>query len=65
MPRTCEYGLLTAACAAPGQVVQQALDSAGLVKTDIDWLLLHQANQRILDSAAQRLGVPPVSTACP
>lgn len=46
-------------------VVQQALDSAGLVKADIDWLLLHQANQRILDSAAQRLGVPPVSAAHP
>ena len=47
------------------QVVQQALDSAGLEKADIDWLLLHQANQRILDSAAQRLGVPPVRTARP
>ena len=26
---------------------------------DLDWLLLHQANQRILDSAAQRLKMPP------
>ena len=25
----------------------------------IDWLVLHQANQRILDAAAARLGVPP------
>lgn len=27
-------------------------------KDAIDFLVLHQANQRILDSAAQRLGVP-------
>ena len=34
-------------------------------KEDIDWLLLHQANQRILDSAAQRLGIPLVRTEHP
>ena len=26
---------------------------------DVDWLVLHQANQRILDSAAERLKFPP------
>ena len=31
---------------------------AGVSKDDVDWLVLHQANQRILDSAATRLGVP-------
>ena len=40
------------------QVIQKALLSANLCKDDIDWLVLHQANQRILDAAAQRLGVP-------
>lgn len=40
------------------QVVEHALEDAGLCKEDIDWLVLHQANQRILNSAAQRLGVP-------
>ena len=40
------------------QVVEQALADANLTKGEIDWLVLHQANQRILDSAAQRLGVP-------
>jgi len=30
-----------------------------LTTSDIDWLLLHQANQRILDAVASRLGVPP------
>ena len=42
------------------QVVEQALASAQLDVADIDWLLLHQANQRILNSAADRLGVPSV-----
>ena len=38
------------------QVVEEALEQAGKSKADVDWLVLHQANQRILDSAAQRLG---------
>jgi 3-oxoacyl-[acyl-carrier-protein] synthase-3 len=29
-----------------------------LTAADIDWLVLHQANQRILDAVADRLGVP-------
>ena len=40
------------------QVVEQALQDADMHKDAIDFLVLHQANQRILDSAAQRLGVP-------
>ncbi|CAL5224106.1 g6737 [Coccomyxa viridis] len=39
-------------------VVEQALKDADMHKDAIDFLVLHQANQRILDSAAQRLGVP-------
>ncbi|NEQ98863.1 MAG: beta-ketoacyl-ACP synthase III [Cyanothece sp. SIO2G6] len=39
-------------------VVSKALHHAELVVEDVDWLLLHQANQRILDAAAQRLGIP-------
>jgi len=41
------------------EVIEKALFRAGLTTDDIDWLLLHQANQRILDAAASRLGVPP------
>lgn len=41
------------------QVVEEALENAGLSKNDVDWLVLHQANQRILDAAAQRLGFGP------
>lgn len=32
--------------------------TAGLSNEDIDWLLLHQANQRIMDAVAKRLKLP-------
>ncbi|MBE9028271.1 beta-ketoacyl-ACP synthase 3 [filamentous cyanobacterium LEGE 11480] len=41
------------------EVVGKALFQAGLPPEAIDWLVLHQANQRILDAAASRLKVPP------
>lgn len=40
------------------EVIEKALYRSNLTTDQIDWLLLHQANQRILDSVAQRLGVP-------
>jgi 3-oxoacyl-[acyl-carrier-protein] synthase III len=40
------------------EVIDKALFHANLSVDDIDWLLLHQANQRILDAVAQRLNVP-------
>lgn len=40
------------------EVIEKALFRASLTTTDIDWLVLHQANQRILDAVADRLGVP-------
>lgn len=39
------------------QVVTGALEMAGKQVEDIDWLVLHQANARILSAAADRLGV--------
>lgn len=39
-------------------VVEGALENAGISVEEVDWLLLHQANQRILDSASQRLKIP-------
>ena len=39
------------------EATEQALAKAGLTAKDIDWLVPHQANKRILDSAAQKLGV--------
>lgn len=40
------------------EVIEKALFRANLTAEQIDWLLLHQANQRILDAVAQRLNVP-------
>jgi 3-oxoacyl-[acyl-carrier-protein] synthase-3 len=41
------------------EVLEKALHRANLTVEQIDWLLLHQANQRILDAVAQRLHIPP------
>lgn len=38
-------------------VVEDAIRNAGLKTTDIDWLLLHQANIRIMEHAAKVLGI--------
>ncbi|MDJ1182283.1 beta-ketoacyl-ACP synthase III [Roseofilum casamattae] len=44
------------------QKVPEALEKnilqANLTSDDIDWLVLHQANQRILDAVAKRLNIP-------
>ena len=36
----------------------EALAAAGLAAADIDWLVPHQANLRIIEATAKRLGVP-------
>ena len=40
------------------EVIEKALFQANLTTDDVDWLLLHQANQRILDAVAERLNIP-------
>ncbi|MFZ9738403.1 MAG: beta-ketoacyl-ACP synthase III [Prochlorotrichaceae cyanobacterium] len=40
------------------EVLEKALFRAGLTTAEVDWLLLHQANQRILDAVADRLSIP-------
>jgi 3-oxoacyl-[acyl-carrier-protein] synthase-3 len=40
------------------EIIDKALFAANLTVDQIDWLLLHQANQRILDAVAQRLSIP-------
>jgi 3-oxoacyl-[acyl-carrier-protein] synthase-3 len=40
------------------EVIEKSLFRANLSVDQVDWLLLHQANQRILDAVAQRLGIP-------
>lgn len=39
-------------------VIEEALGNAGLGVEQVDWLLLHQANIRIMDVVADRLGMP-------
>jgi len=39
------------------EVIEKAAYRAGLSLGDLDWLLLHQANQRILDAVAKRLRI--------
>ncbi|MBE9038364.1 beta-ketoacyl-ACP synthase 3 [aff. Roholtiella sp. LEGE 12411] len=41
------------------EIIDKALFQANLSVDQIDWLVLHQANQRILDAVAQRLNIPP------
>jgi 3-oxoacyl-[acyl-carrier-protein] synthase-3 len=38
-------------------IVGEALEANGLASEDIDWLVPHQANKRILDSTAKKLGL--------
>ncbi len=40
-------------------VVDEALAANGLTHADIDWLVPHQANQRIIDAMGRKLGLPP------
>lgn len=41
------------------EVLEEALAANGLSADDIDWLVPHQANKRILDSTVRKLGLDP------
>lgn len=41
------------------EVLREVLDAAGLEPKDIDWVVPHQANARILEATAKKLGLPP------
>jgi 3-oxoacyl-[acyl-carrier-protein] synthase-3 len=41
------------------KVAKRALHKFGLTVADVDYLIPHQANQRIIDTAAQRLKISP------
>jgi len=45
-------------------VVDEALQANGLSAEDIDWLVPHQANKRIIDGMAKRLGLPAERVVC-
>jgi 3-oxoacyl-[acyl-carrier-protein] synthase-3 len=38
--------------------VREALAANGLCAADVDWFVPHQANKRIIDSTARKLGIP-------
>ena len=38
--------------------ISASADAAGIPISDIDWFVPHQANQRILDGTAKKLGIP-------
>ena len=40
-------------------VLNEVLEDAGLTAADVDWVVPHQANARILDATAKKLGLPP------
>jgi 3-oxoacyl-[acyl-carrier-protein] synthase-3 len=39
-------------------VMHEVLDAAGVAAEDIDWVVPHQANRRIIDATAKKLGLP-------
>lgn len=41
-----------------GSIVNETIETAGLEKKDIDWLIPHQANQRIIEAVAKKLQLP-------
>lgn len=42
-----------------GEVAVKALEKAGLTQEDVDLMIPHQANMRIVDAAVKRLGISP------
>jgi 3-oxoacyl-[acyl-carrier-protein] synthase-3 len=40
-------------------VIEQAFKATGTTADDIDWFVPHQANQRIIDDSARKLGIAP------
>jgi 3-oxoacyl-[acyl-carrier-protein] synthase III len=41
------------------EAVDEALTANGLTRRDVDWLVPHQANLRIIDAMGRKLGLPP------
>jgi 3-oxoacyl-[acyl-carrier-protein] synthase III len=40
-------------------VIEAAYAATGFTSDDIDWFVPHQANKRIIDASAHKLGIPP------
>lgn len=44
--------------------ISEVLDKAGLTEADVDWVIPHQANKRIIDGAARRMKAIPADHFC-
>lgn len=44
------------------EIAGEALEAAGLTPADVDWLVPHQANRRIIDATGKKLGIPAEKT---
>lgn len=44
--------------------IREALDKAGLTEADLDWVIPHQANERIIQGAARRMKAIPSDHFC-
>ncbi|WP_299471735.1 beta-ketoacyl-ACP synthase III [uncultured Roseibium sp.] len=40
-------------------VIEDAYEATGLTSDDLDWFVPHQANKRIIDASAKKLGIAP------
>jgi 3-oxoacyl-[acyl-carrier-protein] synthase-3 len=40
------------------EVIEETVSAVGLTAADIDWFVPHQANQRIIDGTARKIGIP-------
>ncbi|MGQ0676474.1 MAG: beta-ketoacyl-ACP synthase III [Rhodospirillales bacterium] len=52
-------GVFRHAVAKLASVVDEALAANGMTPAEVDWLVPHQANQRIIDGMARKLGLGP------
>ena len=52
------------AVAKLSEAVDEALAANGLTQHQIDWLVPHQANRRIIDAMGRKLGLPPERVVC-
>lgn len=51
-------GVFKSAVLMMERTTQRALEEAGLTKEDVDWVVPHQANYRILKAFSERYGIP-------
>ncbi|PHQ79136.1 MAG: 3-oxoacyl-ACP synthase [Coxiella sp. (in: Bacteria)] len=51
-------GVFKVAVTKLDEIVDQTLEKAGMTKSQVDWLIPHQANARIIQAVAKRLDMP-------